>query len=219
MKRFLYIALSSLLSGFFITIGATVYLSMLHMGGGEYMAKILGSLFFAIGLFTIIIFATWLYTGKVGFVLDNKPKYLLDLLICVLFNIIGVVGLSLLIKLTRMGEGLATEALTLVEAKQNDSWYSILILSFMCGIMIYLAVKGHQVCPYSIGKFAFVFLSVSVFILCGFEHIIANASYYAYAGVFNWKALFYFFLMAIGNGLGSITLDGLLKLTARFMPK
>lgn len=215
MKKTAYIFLSSILSGFFITIGGTVYLSMLDGGKGEYMAKILGSLFFGLGLFTIITFATWLYTGKVGFVLDNKPKYFLDLLICVLGNFAGVFSLSKLISFTRYGDMLYNQAIKLVEQKQADTWYSILILSFMCGIMIYIAVKGHMVCSYPVGKALICFLAVAVFILCGFEHVIANAVYYTYAKYFDLKALVYFMIMTIGNGLGSISIDGLLKLQTK----
>ena len=74
MKHYLKIFISSLLAGFCIVIGASVYLSLLAT------SKIVGSLLFGFGLFVIINFELHLYTGKVGFILDNKPKYLLDLL-------------------------------------------------------------------------------------------------------------------------------------------
>lgn len=212
MKRYLYIAVSSLLSGFFITIGATVYLSCLKAGNGEIGAKIWGAIFFGIGLFSIIQWKTWLYTGKVGCTLDKKPNYLLELFVCCIVNIIGVILLSLLFSLTTMGQGLKETASNLVQAKQNSPWYSILITSFGCGMMIYIAVKGHEICPYPIGKVLLCFFAVAVFILCGFEHVIANAAYYTYASFIDWKTISYFLIMAIGNGLGSICLDGLLKL-------
>ncbi len=206
MKHYLLILLSSIMSGFCITIGASVYLICIPTN------KIVGTLFFSIGLFTIIHFNLWLYTGKVGFTLENKPKYLLDLLTCVIGNFIGVIALTSLLKLTRMAQPVIEQAKLLVQAKQNDTWYSIFFLSVMCGVMIYLAVKGHQKCEYALGKVLFVFLSVSVFILLSFEHCVANAVYYTYAGYFSWKAFGYFLLMIIGNGLGSIIFDGLLKL-------
>lgn len=206
MRHYLQILLSSILSGFCITIGASVYLICIPTN------KIVGTLFFSIGLFTIIHFNLWLYTGKVGFALENKPKYLLDLLVCVIGNFIGVFALTSILKFTRMAQPVIEQATLLVETKQNDSWYSIFFLSIMCGVMIYLAVKGHQKCEYALGKVLFVFLSVSVFILLSFEHCVANLVYYTYAGHFSLKAVGYFLLMIIGNGLGSIMFDGLLKL-------
>ena len=208
MKKSLGIFLSSLLSGFCITIGASIYLVALSKG-----AQITGAFLFGIGLFTIIHFGLWLYTGKVGHTLDNKPKYILDLIICLVGNLIGVILLALVIKYTRTGEVLINASKPIVEAKQNDSWYSILLLSMLCGFMIYIACVGHKKCEYPIGKALFAFLPIVGFILCGFEHVVANACYYTYAGVFNGKVVLNFFIMAIGNGFGAIMLDGLFKLT------
>ena len=212
MKKYLFILVSGFVSGLLIAIGATVYLSILSLAQGEYLGKIIGSLFFGLGLYGIIIFDTWLYTGKVGNFLNEKPSYILDLLVCVLGNLIGVILLSFIISLSRYGASLEEIALSLVNQKQNDSWYSILILSFMCGMMIYIACKGHALCPNPVGKVILCFLAVAVFILCGFEHVVANASYYTFAKTFDVISLLYFILMAIGNGLGAICLDGLLKL-------
>ena len=207
MKKYLTILISAIISGFCITIGVCAYLNMLHLNN-----KLVGSLMFGLGLFTIIHFNFWLYTGKAGFVLDNKPKYLIDLIVCLIGNLIGVIVLSSIISLTRYGAILHEQAALLVEQKQNDTWYSIFIQSIMCGIMIYLAVAGHKKYEYSLGKVLFCFLAVSIFIICGFEHCVANASYYTFAKIFNLKTFFYFILMIIGNACGSIIFDGLLKL-------
>ena len=69
MKKYLFIFISSILSGFCIAFGATVYLICLHMGksglgANADLLKVIGSFMFGIGLFTIIHFNMWLYTGK-----------------------------------------------------------------------------------------------------------------------------------------------------------
>lgn len=207
MNRLLKIFISSILAGAFIALGSTVY-CMVYPSAG----KVVASFLFGLGLFTVIQFKLYLYTGKIGFVLDNKVSYLLDLLICFIGNVIGAVAIAFLFKYSRSGESLVNASKALVDAKYNDSWYSILFLSIGCGMMIYLAVKGHQICPYPIGKAAFVFLPVMLFILCGFEHVVANAAYFAYAGVFDLKTVLYFVLMLLGNSIGSIILDILFKL-------
>jgi len=215
MKKYLSILFSSILSGFCITFGATVYLLCLSMGSkgiNPDLMKVIGSFMFGIGLFTIIHFGFWLYTGKVGYVLDNKPKYLISLLVCFLGNTIGSIVLSLLIGLTSQGPQLQEQALNIVNAKLNSTWYSIFIMSMMCGVMIYLAVEGHKKCQYTLGKVLFAFMPIALFILAGFEHVVANVTYFTYAKVFNLQAFGYFILMFIGNGLGSIIFDGLIKL-------
>ena len=73
MRSKISILLSSLLSGICIAFGATIYLMCLSYGSNY---RFLGAFLFGIGLFTIIHFGLWLYTGKVGKVLDNKPKYI-----------------------------------------------------------------------------------------------------------------------------------------------
>ena len=142
LKKYLSIFISSILSGFCITIEASALLSI------RANSPYLGSALFGIGLFTIIHFKLWLYTGKVGAVLDNKPFYFLELLICVLGNFLRDYSLAHIIKLSRKGDVLQEQARILYEEKHNDGIGSIFILAFMCGIMIYLAVKGHARCEY-----------------------------------------------------------------------
>ncbi|MGM9971109.1 MAG: formate/nitrite transporter family protein [Anaeroplasmataceae bacterium] len=211
MKHYLMVFVSSLLAGCCIVFGATCYLTCASQG--SYALKIVGSFMFGIGLFTIIHFKLWLYTGKAGYVLDNNKKYLIDLLICLIGNLIGVILLSLLLKSTPIiSDSIKALCKTLVTNKQNEKWWQVLILGAMCGVMIYLAVEGHKKVEYPLGKVLFAFMPISLFILCGFEHVVANACYYTYAGLFNGKVILWFILMAIGNAVGSIAFDGIIKL-------
>ncbi len=209
MKKYFEVLFSGLLSGVFIGIGVTVFLSTLPYN------KVLGSFLFGFGLYCVIIFESFLYTGKAGFILDNKPKFIIDLIIGLIGNFIGVVLLCLLVKATRVGTDLGISAQSLVETKLNDNPLSIFILSMFCGFMIYLAVVGHKKCTNPVGKVVICFLAIVIFILCGFEHCVANSGYFTYAGVFSWKAFGYFLLMILGNGVGSVLLDALIKLVLK----
>lgn len=213
MKKYLQILLSGVISGIFIGMGVVVYLATLALNFPG--AKVVGSLLFGFGLYAVIIFETFLYTGKVGFVLDNKPKYFLDLLVGLIGNFVGIISFCGLISLTKYGTDLQNVAVNLVNGKLNDSWYSILILSIFCGFMIYLGVVGHKKCDNPFGKVVICFLAVSLFILGGFEHCVANAGYFTIARTFSWKALGYFLLMILGNGIGAVLLDGMFKLLTK----
>lgn len=214
MNKYLRNFISSFLAGICIVIGATIYLLNVEQN------KLIGALLFSLGLYTIVVFKLNLFTGKVGFFLDskNKLKYILNLLICLLGNFAGVIVFSGILKLTRDNTVLTEQATILVNTKLSDNWYSILILSFMCGIMIYLAVKGHQKCEYSSAKSFFVIIPIVVFIICQFEHCIANTCYYIYSGIFNLEAFCYLLIMILGNGLGSIFFDGVLKVVDKLKP-
>ena len=209
MRRYLNVLFSGLLSGIFIGIGVTVFLSTLPYN------KVLGSFLFGFGLYCVIVFQSFLYTGKAGYILDNKPSFLIDLLIGLIGNFIGISLLCLLVSLTRYGNSLNEEALGLVNLKLNDNPLSIFILSIFCGIMIYLAVVGHNKCENIVGKVVICFLAIVIFILCGFEHCVANCGYFTYARIFSFKAFGYFLLMILGNGLGSVAIDALIKLVAK----
>lgn len=205
LRRLSSIAISSLLAGILISLGATVFLGI-RQGGHSFGFHIVGAVFFTLGLYIIIHWKLCLYTGKVGFVSDYKARFWLALLLCLTCNLIGAVGFPALIKMTRLYAQIETAAKPLVAAKLNDSPMSIFILSIMCGVMIYIAVKGHANFSYSLAKTIAVFLAIPTFIMCGFEHVIANAAYFTYAHVFSWKVVWYFVLMAVGNGIGSIGL-------------
>ncbi|MCR5113656.1 MAG: formate/nitrite transporter family protein [Acholeplasmatales bacterium] len=212
MRRKLMVLVSSFLSGLCIAFGATVYLMCMSYGS-EY--RFLGAFLFGIGLFTIIHFGFWLYTGKVGKLLDNKPKYILDLIVCLAGNFLGVATVAGLMLLTRQADTLRTIATPIVEAKQDDAPYSLFINAIFCGVMIYLAVVGHDFCPYPLGKVLFAFLPIMLFIIVGFEHCVANLAYYMYAGSYSWQGVLNFIIMILGNAVGSVSFDGLIKLVIK----
>ncbi len=48
------------------------------------------------------------------------------------------------------------------------------------------------------------FLGVMVFILCGFEHCVANMYYFSVAGMWSGKTLLYLLVMTLGNAVGGV---------------
>lgn len=94
MKKIIDIFLRSLLTDAAIAIGGTVYLSCPN--------KYLGAFLFGIGLFVILSFGFNLFTGKVGYAVENKPSYLGELGIIWLGNFAGAVLSALLITQTRI---------------------------------------------------------------------------------------------------------------------
>ena len=106
----------------------------------------------------------------------------------------------------RMGEKLIAYAKEIVAVKSADSLISLFILSVFCGVMMYIAAEGTRRTPYgSTFQLSLVMLPVAVFILCGFEHCVADVYYYALAG-FSWDALLRILIIIAGNSLGSILL-------------
>ncbi|MBE6996248.1 MAG: formate/nitrite transporter family protein, partial [Ruminococcaceae bacterium] len=44
----------------------------------------------------------------------------------------------------------------------------------------------------------------SVFILCGFEHCVANMFYFSVANVWSAKTVLYLLVMSVGNAVGGV---------------
>ena len=193
MKYNIEILIKSILAGIMIGIGGTIYLSLDN--------KIVGSILFAIGLFIIVVYSFNLYTGKIGYLINNfNKKYIRELIITLIGNFIGAFFVGFILKYTRIYTMISEKAKTLADIKLNDTLISILILSFFCGILMYLAVNTYKEVK-DIGKYLAVFLGVIVFILCGFEHCIANMYYFSVANIWNLNTLLYLLIMILGNSL------------------
>ena len=192
MKDFI----KSVLAGIMIGIGGTIYLSLDN--------KVVGASLFGIGLFMIVIYGFNLYTGKIGYLVDNfNFKYIKMLVITLIGNFIGTFFVGYIFKFTRIYSLIHDKAKLLVNVKLDDSLISILILAFFCGILMYLAVNTYKENK-DISKYLGVFLGVIVFILCGFEHCIANMYYFSVANIWNLNTLLYLLIMILGNSLGGM---------------
>lgn len=185
----------SILAGACIGIGGVVFLSCDN--------KVTGSVFFCLGLFTICTFGFNLFTGKVGYVFENPPAYTGFVLSVWLGNLIGAGIVGCAVRATRIA-GIAEKAQTLCETKLNDSLPSIFILSVFCNILMFIAVDGFKNNPHELGKYLGIFLGVTVFILCGFEHCVANMFYFSVADMWSAKSFLYLIVMSVGNACGGV---------------
>ena len=189
-------------AGIMIGIGAVIYLSCSN--------KIVASLLFSIALFMICSFGMNLFTGKIGYAIEKRNDP--NCLVIWLGNFLGCTATALLVRVAK--PSLADTAKELMANKLSQSPLSIIILAFFCGILMYLAVENYASNPSDFGKIVGVFLCVSVFILSGFEHSIADIGYAAFAvsSVSDaGKMLLFVVTVSIFNGVGSIMFHSLNK--------
>lgn len=178
-----------------IAIGGTVFLSIEN--------KVIGASLFSIGLFGVLIYNLNLYTGKIGYLITNlNLKYIKELIITLIGNFIGACSVGFILRYTRIYDKIYEKSLMLANTKLNDNILSIFILSIFCGLLMYYAVNGFKK-QTDFGKYLVVYLGVAVFILCGFEHCIANMYYFSVADIWSLKTLGYTGIMVLGNSLGS----------------
>ena len=153
------------------------------LGGTVYLSvenKIIGSLLFTIGLYAIVLNGLFLLTTWIG-------------------NLVGT-GIGALAVLQTRISGIAENVDAICANKLVDSPVSIFILAVFCGMLMYIAVDGFK----EKGNPLILFMGVSVFILSGFEHCIANMFYFSLAGVWSVKAFLYLLIMTAGNSIGGI---------------
>lgn len=191
MNRYLHAFVLAVLAGIAIGIGGTVYLSMDN--------KTAGALMFTVGLYTICIHGLNLYTGKVGYAVNQPAAYLLDLLVIWAGNLAGTGMAALGVRQTRIS-GIADKAAALCEVKLQDSMASLFLLAVFCGFLMFIAVDGYK----QSGSPVILFLGVGAFILCGFEHCIADMFYFSVAGMWPAQAAAAVLVITLGNSVGGI---------------
>lgn len=190
--------LKSILAGIMIAVGGTVYLSLDN--------KVVGASLFTIGLVSVLLCNFNLYTGKIGYLVNNfNLKYIKEMFITLVGNFIGASFIGFILRYTRIYSNVKSKSDILAVAKLNDSLLSIFILSIFCGLLMYFAVNGFKKVN-DFGKYLVVYLGVVVFILCGFEHCIANIYYFSVADVWSLKTLGYVGVMILGNSIGAFIL-------------
>lgn len=183
----------SVLAGICISIGGCVFLSLDN--------KVLGAFFFTAGLFTICSFGFNLFTGKVCYVFENDGKYAVNIILIWLGNLVGTWLSAMLFGATRIA-GMSEKAQAMCQVKFDDSLLSIFILAIFCNMLIFIAVDGYKNIQYEAGKYLALFFGVMVFILCGFEHCVANMFYISMAGMWSVKAFVFILVNTAGNAVG-----------------
>ncbi len=188
--------LSGVSAGVCIALGGSVFLAVDN--------RLAGAVLFSVALLCICMKGYALFTGKVGFLPEDRSKPALQLLLAgLLGNLIGtfLCGFFLRLGLPALGEA----ARTICAAKLAQAPAAALIRGVFCGILMYLAVSIWKERQTPLG----ILFCIPVFILSGFEHSIADMFYFAVSGIVSLKAFVFLWLVIIGNALGAMLLPAL----------
>lgn len=146
-----------------------------------------GAFAFSIGLIVICLRGYSLYTGKIGYI--SGKKHILDNLLILIGNLAGIVILS------GMAHVDTTEIMAL---KLSAPLYMVFLKAVGCGFLMYIAVDIFKQRNSIIGCIC----CVPAFILCGFEHSIADMYYLLNSDV-TWYGALFLLIAIIGNGIGA----------------
>lgn len=195
--------INSFLAGIAISIGGFAFLSSDN--------KIIGAFLFSIGLFLICTMGYNLFTGKVCYIFTNKEMDLPFIGIVLLMNFVGT---FLMGQLTRLIKPELIATANIICGRKLQEGFSVIPLSILCNVLIFYAVQEYARNTHELGKYLAIVMCVVVFILCGFEHCIANMYYFAVADYTD-KTIGYLLLNILGNALGGIGIYRLEELRMR----
>ncbi len=131
-----------------------------------------------------------LFTGKCGFVIQDRIK-ITDLLIILIVNLIAGYLIGLVFSIT--DSEVYTNAVEKVATWEISTPF--FIKSVLCGIIMYIAVF-----MYKKGTSLGIIYGIPLFIFCGFQHCIANVITLGAAKTMHWSLL----ICILGNFFGSL---------------
>ena len=217
VNKWLSYIIDGILSGITLGVGGMVSFSSDN--------RYVGAFLFALGLFTIVQFRYGLFTGKVGYIVNREPAYILEVLVTLASNAVGTFISAILLRQTRffttvvsgMEQTIEERVSAAVDGKIHDDPLSIFVLAAFCGMLMFTAVEINRQCRAKgnfVGALFGVVFPVVVFIICGFNHCIADMFYYFFCGCPDVPdAILYFVLAVLGNAAGGLFIPAMKKLS------
>ena len=167
-------------------IFAGMFIALAGVGatfGNLYGGKIAGACIFTAGLAMVIVAGSELFTGNnlmVMALFDRKIKLhqLLKNWLLVFFgNFLGALLVASIATVSGTFDSVADTVVATATAKVNLGFFEALLKGIMCNFLVCIAVWMATAASTVTGKIAAVFLPIMLFVLCGFEHSIANMFY------------------------------------------
>ena len=180
--------LLAVFAGAFIAFGAVAsnFAAASFSGSGASIAK---ASVFPIGLTLVIFFGAELFTGNCLLIAPAVGK---DIKITALLknwgivyggNLIGSILLAVIVVYSGVQTGAVKDACILTASNKCNLNFGIAILrAIPCNMLVCLAVWFALSSKSAIGKIISLYLPIFAFVVCGFEHSVANM-YYLTAGL------------------------------------
>lgn len=167
--------------------------------------KILSSFLFSIALLLICVRKYNLYTGYISYI--RTISDFMTAMWILLGNLVGVFISGAIMYLADFN--LSCIAYDRVKLKYAEE-LRVVPLAILCNILIYFAVDSFKKSYSSVVKSFILVLCIMTFLLCGFEHCIANAFYLVVSGqIFTITGFGYLLLNIVGNSVGGILIHNL----------
>lgn len=165
----------------------------------------IGAALFSFGLIYVCKYKLNLFTGMAGYItLRKTPSFIVSIAV----NLVSAFAVGRVLSYNHKAVELAS---ALIATKIDNNIVMTLISSVMCGVLIFLAVDYYKKFSSIIG----IIFAIPIFVLCGFDHAVADAFYIGVAGGMNETPVLFLLMVVIGNVVGSTLVRFLLYLSEK----
>ncbi|MBR2803256.1 formate/nitrite transporter family protein [Candidatus Saccharibacteria bacterium] len=148
-----------------------------------YAGKLAGACVFTAGLAMVVVAGSELFTGnnlmvvalfsgKIGF-----AKLLKNWILVFMGNMLGAVLVAGAVAVSGLFDSVTETVIAMATAKVSMGFFEAAMRGVLCNFLVCIAVWMSFSANTVTGKIAAVFLPVMLFVLCGFEHSVANMFY------------------------------------------
>ena len=152
-----------------------------------------GAALFSFGLIVICAYSMSLFTGMAGYITKTNvvPFLTATGVNCVTAFVFGVLG--------SLNPACKERAAAVCAGKIDKGILWMFVSAVFCGVLIYLGVDFYK----KRGSFIGILFSVPIFVVCGFDHTVADLFYYGAAGNYRLEDILLLIAAILGNTLGS----------------
>lgn len=179
--------LLGMMAGAFIAFGGAASSVAAHGVADVGLARSIAGAIFPVGLMLVVFTGSELFTGNslmIMAVIDKKItllKMIRNLAVVYFANFIGALIIDVLVFLSGQfdfsGGGLGAYTIKVALAKTSIAPVTAVISGILCNILVCLAIVLAGTAKDSIGRIFGIFFPIAAFVVCGFEHCVANMFY------------------------------------------
>lgn len=179
--------LLGMMAGAFIAFGGAASSVAAHGVADVGLARSIAGAIFPVGLMLVVFTGSELFTGNslmIMAVIDKKItllKMIRNLVVVYFANFVGAIIIDVLVFLSGQfdfsGGGLGAYTIKVALAKTSIAPVTAVISGTLCNILVCLAIVLAGTAKDSIGRIFGIFFPIAAFVVCGFEHCVANMFY------------------------------------------
>lgn len=213
-KSYFILLVQGILAGIYIAIGAIGYLKLVAATEDPGLGAFLGAFVFPLGIIAVLFMHAELFTSDsmvMTAVYAGRTKLHKILKILFLIIIANLIGSIFIAYLTNASGIFNKEVMELViekaAGKVQMPFDKLLVSGILCNIIVCTGVCLAYSCNDEISKTVVLWLAITVFVLTGTEHVVANmyylfTAYFGGADITLLDILYNLSVSALGNFIG-----------------